>query len=336
MADRNGGYFGTMSRPWDGLSPEVLQAAGIIPSTIPTITRRQLEAQAGPQVQRIYENWNTLKVIVERHEEKIQTRWIKKSKLKRREILLSAWPGMAADHRPDHVAYQKRNANSGQSGVQYPVISGPQHDIFMMPYINQQDLCRIEPLLLMINSRGRNPPGIFAHADLAPSKFGHATGCIQVPPLLDGHIMHFPVKDVSTGYGELAIHDWRRVPRLPNFSPQQTPGIGLWLLNIQDRLYKFLVDVAQAIMHDIVSHATVCTLIVQWAEPATASTRRQLANVLSHSPLANWRIPCILSCLSLPRSQRTAEHEQPTELSRFPTAISKHLTSCPPYSTLSA
>lgn len=124
----------------------------------------------------------------------------------------------------------------------------------MMPYINQQDLCRTEPLLLMLNSRGRNPPGHFQHKDPAATRFGYQTLSVQVPLFLDGYVMNTPVQETPDGYGELIAFDWHKFPNLPNLSSEEIPGLSLWLLNIWDRLYEFLVNVAHENLHDIVSH----------------------------------------------------------------------------------
>lgn len=249
MADNSGIFYG--SRSVHRLTPE---AQAFITYLYPKISRSQLEAEARPLAQRIYENWKLLKSIVERHEATVQGRWLKKSKVKRRAILLRLWPGMPVDHRPDQVAYQKSLRDQPVRGIKYPVAEGsPHHAIFMMPYINQQDLCRAEPLLLMVNARARNPPGGFANKDLEPSKFAFRTASVQLPHALLTHVMNFPVQDIPDGYGELTLHDWQRFPTLPNHGPQQSASIGLSLLRIQDRLYDFLTQVVQEILHDIVS-----------------------------------------------------------------------------------
>jgi hypothetical protein len=49
----------------------------------------------------ICENFATLRDFVARHEALIRKRWIKKSPLQRREVLLAAWPDMQPNYRPN-------------------------------------------------------------------------------------------------------------------------------------------------------------------------------------------------------------------------------------------
>lgn len=186
MTGRAAGFLGPM-RDFH-LSED--QARPII-GALPQISRSETEAEARSLAQSIYTNCHTLRNIVDRYESKLQKRWFKMSKLKRREILLSVWPGMAVDHRPDHVLVRKHHQGLS-TGIKFPVSDVPVYDMFMMPYINQQDMCRAEPLLLMMNARGRNAPGLFADQDLAPSKFGVQSGSIMIPPFLEGYLMSFP------------------------------------------------------------------------------------------------------------------------------------------------
>jgi hypothetical protein len=41
-----------------------------------------------------------------------------------------------------------------------------------MPYINQEDLVNSKSLLVFINSRARNEPSLFAHAELQNAPLG--------------------------------------------------------------------------------------------------------------------------------------------------------------------
>lgn len=212
----------------------------------------------------IYENWETLGSIVQRHEATIQRRWTKKSKSKRRELLLTAWPNMAQQHRPDIVL--ENNAcfptEIGKVGrnllKQRPwerkMCEGSQREALLMPYINLHDLTKTEPLLLMINARARQPPSAFAKRDLQLS-----TQCIILTEWrqLHGYVMDLDGRQSAPeAYGELREQEWEDLFVTTGADPRLAdgvinPGDGLWVLEIQDRVYKFLLDIVQKLLHDI-------------------------------------------------------------------------------------
>lgn len=102
-----------------------------------SILPSQVRLQARGYLATIWENWTTLGGILERHEVTIQRRWMNKSKFKRQQILLIAWPGMAAQHNQHIVEAQNKDATPE---------SGRKRDWFMFPYINLEDLKKAEPL----------------------------------------------------------------------------------------------------------------------------------------------------------------------------------------------
>lgn len=128
---------------------------------------RALRLETRRTAKQIYENWEKLGSIVQRHESTIQRRWTKKSILKRRELLLGTWPNMARDHRPDFVLVSKNNNLRAElkkatgemlrgRSWQPKKHEGSQREALLMPYINLHDLTKTEPLLLMINGRARH------------------------------------------------------------------------------------------------------------------------------------------------------------------------------------
>lgn len=48
----------------------------------------------------------------------------------------------------------------------------PKKHLFFWPHLNLEDLCKTEPLLLLLNARARNSPAVFAHSDLEPAHRG--------------------------------------------------------------------------------------------------------------------------------------------------------------------
>ncbi|KAI1485113.1 hypothetical protein F5X96DRAFT_674957 [Biscogniauxia mediterranea] len=196
------------------------------------VTPEQVEDASARLASRILDNYKKLSSIVRQYEAKIQTRWIKKSKLKRRQTILKAWPQIPTHHRPDVRDWRKSIE--------------PEPASYKWPHMNLEDLAKKEPLLLMLNSRGHRPPLDFCSADLASARFGIAKEVIVVPNLPD-HIMTFSDDQLPMSYGKL-----QRCEGPKRFMPGSGcyPGDGLLVLEIQDKIYEFLVDCCKHILHD--------------------------------------------------------------------------------------
>jgi hypothetical protein len=85
---------------FDSISPNLPK-----PTSYPTPDEVRQESRK--RATKILTDWETLNKIIERHEERIQKRWRQKTKAKRRQILLCAWPNMPKMHRPDFDAFKK-------------------------------------------------------------------------------------------------------------------------------------------------------------------------------------------------------------------------------------
>lgn len=155
---------------------------------------------------------------------------------------------MPSAHRPDIQAFKSSNHNK---------------ELYLYPEINLEDLLKPRLLLLFLNSRGRNQPAGFARADIEACRFGQ-TAAIIVPEFLNEYVMMFTGRHKPETYGELIAwddhpdaFDWLQSLR------GHHPGEGILVLQIQDRLYKFLVDCCKSILHDITAE--------QWGKLATVS-----------------------------------------------------------------
>ncbi|KAI8961145.1 hypothetical protein F5Y11DRAFT_240830 [Daldinia sp. FL1419] len=216
------------------------------------ISVNEVRKHAEPMIARIWKNFHELQDIVSRHEAFIQEQWENKSEAERRDILTQAWglsPPMAPEHRPDlsHLKHQCTGlvCNAGNNTN----VSKRPH--FLWPYINLEDLSKTEPLLFLLNARGRNPPSTFAFAELEPLVFGIRSGSLRVPPFLNGWNMRFTGRDGPDTYGELV--SWEDDPDAHQRLHRRrdvSPGEGLWILEIQDRLYRFLLDTCKSILRD--------------------------------------------------------------------------------------
>ncbi|KAK5055155.1 hypothetical protein LTR84_012904 [Exophiala bonariae] len=195
----------------------------------------------GKRSSAIFRHLDTLRAIVDRHELTIQKRWTKKTNKQRLKIMLSAWPGLPASHRPDFLAHRMK--------------AGPEsRDAFIWPYLNQEDLIRPRALLLLLNYRSRNHPSRFAVADLETASLGRMLGTIT-PVFLPTHLVTLngiSDRKKDQDYGKLLLHgglpdapDWDKI--LTQFDPSEA----LVVLEAQERLMRFLVECCTLILHDI-------------------------------------------------------------------------------------
>lgn len=111
----NVGFDG--NAPWQGPSPD--------------ITPQQIREERATRASCIFENYDLLRGILDRHEATVQKRWKKKTKEQKRKVIVSAWKGteMPKTHRPDIQAFKNRgkvgkllisaleNASSGLSST---------------------------------------------------------------------------------------------------------------------------------------------------------------------------------------------------------------------------
>lgn len=195
---------------------------------------------------------------------------------------------MARDHRPDLALTMKNSSQDDMKKyienllegkpIQRQVYTGTQREALLMPWINQHDLCKTEPLLLMINARARHPPHAFANRDLQSATFDLAQTEWRA---LEGYVMHFNGQSSPETYGQLRKGEWRakfgsHLGGDPRFACGSiNPGDGLWVLEIQDRVYAFLVQAAQRILHDIpAADLTGAQYIVQPEPPLPSANAR--------------------------------------------------------------
>lgn len=196
----------------------------------------------------ISSTWDKIHRVAERYEGVARKRWRKKTKPQRIAIITRAWNNqnqnnsnnMSPVHNPDYAAY-----------VQY----GPQgnvnndsrlKDAYLWPYINVEDLAGPKNLLLFLNSRARNQPGVFARADLQAARLG-GPGKAGISAVLPAYRMLLgSIED----YGEI-------VPIGTQASTNNVvesgypPGEGLLILQIQLRYLEFQLKCWELILHDI-------------------------------------------------------------------------------------
>ncbi|KAE8348864.1 hypothetical protein BDV28DRAFT_142538 [Aspergillus coremiiformis] len=244
----------------------------------------EVRKEARVRATNILRDWGLLNRIVERFEATIQKRWLKRTREQRKRLLLTAWPNMSVSHRPDWEAFTK-----GSPGD--PLY----RDAFTWPYINQEDLLKPKILLIFLNARGRHPPHAFVAADCDATHFGHTTGNIR-PAFMNEHVMMFTGRTTPETYGQL-LH-WDEDERAFDWMMTQRgmhPGEGLLALEIQERLYRFLVDCCMSLLCDYTRESILQDDIPIKPEPPELSISEPEVNTLAMvTAVAPYRLPARL------------------------------------------
>lgn len=201
-------------------------------------TFEQVHPVVKERTKSIFNDFPRLRAILGKYESILQKRWCKKSPEQRRKMLLSAWPGMASNHRPDlQTLWQEASPDNRST-------SRPR-DAFMFPYISIEDLTKTKPLLLLLESRSRHIPATFVNNDWNATELGLRCEVIA-PDFMHEWIMLLQ----PNSYGSLHPHtmeSWHTLKIGQSFPP----GTGLLILEIQQRLMRFLVTCAELILQGL-------------------------------------------------------------------------------------
>ncbi|ORY62097.1 uncharacterized protein BCR38DRAFT_394731 [Pseudomassariella vexata] len=255
-----------------------LRGSGLpMPSSMPAPS--EVRSRAKRLSKSIFTSWDTLHAILEKREETIRKRWMKKTKDQRAKILLAAWPNMPASHRPDFQALRKNSTSKPQGA-------------FKWPYVNLEDLTQSRNLLLLLNSRGRNLPEAFAHADLEATHVGQTSQVVNLE-FLNEYTMYLVGGKNPDTYGQLV--SWDEDDNAFDLMMNQIqfpPGHGLLVLEVQDKLLRFLVECCYQMFHDIHKEKLIDDTVPSLPEPspivATETSYAQLSAVAAEAP---YRVP---------------------------------------------
>lgn len=216
----------------------------------PVRSSSEIQKEATERSHAIHAAYRTLHGIVERHEQTIQARWMKKPKQKRLNILLDAWPGMAPSIHPDWDKAIQLTEMRRRQDPKY-------RDGYLWPYINQEAMLKPKSLLLLLQARAWHHPTNFAAGDIASINFAIASYAI-LPVVEEGPEFSFMVLNGATEpetYGRLVPYgnedEYHIDPRFGNVAGQFSLGEGLLILEIQERLLNFIVACCRGILHDI-------------------------------------------------------------------------------------
>lgn len=255
------------------------------PSSFPTAAEARL--QAFERSNKILSDWATLQKILDRHEETLRKRWMKKSKAQRKTILLIAWPDMPSTHQPDYEAFRKESLQQISLGTKFK-------NAYMWPYINVEDLVQGKSLLLFINFRGRDRQNMFTHADHEAMRFGRVTGAINMP-FLNDHTMFLDGLTAGT-YGKLdAWAENDKAFEMMISGHGFHPGQGLTILEIQQRTLGFLVECCQLFLHDLSPDSlTDDQTPIKPEPPAITGDPAEWSTLASITAEAPYRVPANL------------------------------------------
>lgn len=156
---------------------------------------------------------------------------------------------MPAKHRPDLQVLRRDPVKHG-SGEPFHAIKGA----YLWPHVNQEDLSGPRNLLLVLNARGRNHPRAFADTDWDSTRLAKWTWN-TIPVVLKGYTMMLKSNandGKPSAYGKLVSwRDWDGARELHATGREFPVGDGLLVIEVQDRLMRFLADVSRSLMHDI-------------------------------------------------------------------------------------
>ncbi|KAK6611017.1 hypothetical protein H4I96_02615 [Botrytis cinerea] len=195
----------------------------------------------------IKKNWGLLQKILCAYESIIRKRWLKKSKVKRAQLLKELYPEIPKQHAPDF-----ENMRARWEGT--PLNSKEDQKSMETPYLNLEDLTQGMFLPLFLNSRGRYSPHLFVHADIYAMHYGLNMWIIQEPKVYDGLA---PWKSAAVfrnpDLGEYIefLESKERSDEAYASGLGFSPPKAMLILRAQAFTYQFLVNCCSAILHDI-------------------------------------------------------------------------------------
>jgi hypothetical protein len=237
-----------------------------------------------------------LKEITERHESRIQERWMKKTIEERRQLLLSVWPYMSPWHQFESFTESLTDIDTTADKKPVPRKTDKATSDGHWPYINLEDVVDPKLLMVFINSRARSHPEKFSLCELdftfrvkmnSKMAVNYQDCRAQVVPELAGEneikaFLACNVQLVNDLKGEYVIEGvlgTNRYGCVFTFPDEETADIwdswrcgchlreGLRILQVQHGIYSFLSKCCEQILHDIPSTELICYAYPVQLEP---------------------------------------------------------------------
>lgn len=134
-------------------------------------------------------------------------------------------------------------------------------EAYLWPYINVHDLSKAKTLPLFLAARAQDTPNTFAHAEFEAIRLGIVSESVMTP-FLNNHTFMLNRWDRHR-YGELIAWEDDDDAFMTLISQRgMHPGQGLLVMEIQERIYGFLVSICEHILHDIGHDALLSALYV--------------------------------------------------------------------------
>jgi hypothetical protein len=148
------------------------------------------------------------------------------------------------------LAYRTEPLGQRLHGTKY-------RDAYVFPQINLEDLSKPKTLLLFLQARARNEPDVFANSDGNVNYLGRMSGAVA-STTLEQYAIVFSNRKTPETYGEVITTEGKTESfvKLNGWGTET----GLEILEMQQRIMRFLLDCCKAIMHDfapdtLTSHA---------------------------------------------------------------------------------
>lgn len=156
----------------------------------------------------------------------------------------------------------------------------------MHPHMSIEDLVKGKIIPLLLNSRGRHPPRLFRCTDYAAAQLGNVIG-IHHDKILRDDCYLLLEGDNAEEYGRLVtlINDQTFANRTPSRA-EKPPGVGLLILEIQEKVMRFLVQLSELVLHDFDLGSQFNSLPVLPEPPFIGSSAEwnSLASVSAEAP----------------------------------------------------
>ena len=243
----------------------------------------QARSLANARSKQIFEDWSLMRSVIEHHGNIVGKRWLKKTITKRREILLSNFPSMAKSHRPDLKAYRMSNLKLSEQ---------ERKASYAWPYINIEDLTQPNLLPMFLDTRARHPPEVFVDADLDACTIGLVTRILGAPRLHGYHI-HLTGRHTPDTYGEITQCRGDAIPgNISACEEGMLPQVGLFVLEIQEQIYRFLASFCKAILHDVPENEmAIASPSIQSETPYVLIKEGKLPSLVTITTEAPYRPP---------------------------------------------
>ncbi|KAG9674466.1 hypothetical protein KCU99_g7054, partial [Aureobasidium melanogenum] len=191
----------------------------------------------------LFSDSHELENISKNYDKLIRKRWRNKTRDQKKSVLLEAWGhGMSESHRPDLTDLINASNNESSHSL----------DAYKWPSINLEDLLRPGILPTFINSRGSHHPYVFCHADLSACALGISAGKIRMNDV-KGSIMLVPDNDTPQDYIKVVLESDTVNSAYRSLTGSWfSIGEALLILEIQQRIWRFLLACVKIIVHDLV------------------------------------------------------------------------------------